>query len=101
LGTEHSASLKPNTTALYPFLVTNDHLRPLIDPITLQEVKQAVFVLPKDKASRPYGILIEFFQTDWEIVQDDIFHVVNAFYYNRLDLWRINQVYISLIPKKN
>jgi retron-type reverse transcriptase len=27
--------------------------------------------------------------------------VVRAFYYNRLDLWRINQVYVTLIPKKS
>jgi hypothetical protein len=109
LGTKHTSymQMQPNLTALYPpgisataYTLTNDHLRPLVDPITLTEVKQAVFTLTKDKASGPDGFPIEFFQTYWDIVRDDIFQVVTAFYHNSLDLWRVKQAYITLIPKK-
>jgi Reverse transcriptase (RNA-dependent DNA polymerase) len=32
-------------------------------------------------------------------ISDDLHSMVMAFYHNRLDLWRINQAYITLIPK--
>jgi len=34
-------------------------------------------------------------------MRDNIFQAVNAFYYNRLDLWHINQAHITFIPKKS
>jgi hypothetical protein len=33
--------------------------------------------------------------------RDDVYRAVTAFYHNRLDLWHLNQAYITLIPKKN
>jgi hypothetical protein len=79
----------------------DDLLRPLVDPITLNEIKQTVFALSKGKASGPDGSPIEFFQTYWDIVKEDIFQAITTFYHNRLDLWRLNQAYITLIPKKS
>jgi retron-type reverse transcriptase len=49
----------------------------------------------------PNGFSIEFFQTYWHIISEDLHRVVTTFYYNQLDLWRINQAYITLIPKKS
>jgi hypothetical protein len=111
LGTRHQSPTTPDLTMLYQTQVNytgptsqltgpNDHLHALIDPITLQAVKQAVFALPKDKASGSNGFPIEFFQTYWDIVRDDIFLGVTDFYNNKLDLWCINQAYITLVPKK-
>jgi hypothetical protein len=101
LGTKQIASRTPNLSTLYPNHTTSphpshtltgghDYLCPLIDPITLAEVKHVIFALPKDKASGPDGFSIEFFQNYWDTVRNDIFQTVNAFYYNRLDLWCIN-----------
>jgi Reverse transcriptase (RNA-dependent DNA polymerase) len=41
-----------------------------------------------------------FFQKYWDIISANIQNVVTTFYHNKLDLWRINQAYITLIPKK-
>jgi Reverse transcriptase (RNA-dependent DNA polymerase) len=79
----------------------SDNLRSLIDPITLHELKQVVFLLPKDKAVGPDGIPIEFFQRYWDTTWNDLFQTVQAFYHNSLDLWRINKAAIILIPPKN
>jgi hypothetical protein len=97
LGTKHCTPLTPSLYTLYQnhaenpnptsiFTSTNDQLCVLIDPITLQEVKEAIFALPKDKASGPYGFPIEFFQTYWNIISDDVYKSVTDFYHNRLDL---------------
>jgi Reverse transcriptase (RNA-dependent DNA polymerase) len=112
LGTKQIASRTPNLSTLYPNHTTSphpshtltgghDYLCPLIDPITLTEVRHVIFALPKDKASGSDGFSIEFFQNYWDTVRNDIFQAVNAFYHNRLDLWCINQAHITLIPKKN
>jgi Reverse transcriptase (RNA-dependent DNA polymerase) len=61
-----------------------------------------VFALPKDKAATgPDGFPIKFFQNYWDIVADDLHKAISAFYHNQLDLWRINQAYITLIPRKS
>jgi Reverse transcriptase (RNA-dependent DNA polymerase) len=98
LGTPSPGLLNLCLEALYP--QPNPHfLRPLIDPISIREIKNVVFSLPKDKANGPDGLPIEFFQEYWEFISDDLHSMVMTFYHNRLDLWRINQAYITLIPK--
>jgi hypothetical protein len=59
LGTKLNNTFKPNLANLYP-TGTADHLRQLVDPFTLDEVKQAIHDLPKDKASGPDDFPIEF-----------------------------------------
>jgi Reverse transcriptase (RNA-dependent DNA polymerase) len=72
-----------------------------VDPISLTEIKRAVFALPKDKAAGPDGFPIEFLQNYWDCIAHDLHQAITAFYHNQLDLWRINQAYITLILKKN
>jgi hypothetical protein len=85
LGTPILSLLKPHLDTLYgqPNL---DFLRALVDPISSYEIKNDVFALPKDKITGPDGFPIEFFQTCWHIVSEDLHHVVTSFYYNQLDL---------------
>jgi hypothetical protein len=63
-GTITTSLAKPNLQALYNNQnpLHPDELRPLVDPISLLEIKRIVFALPKDKAVGPDGFLIEFFQ---------------------------------------
>jgi Reverse transcriptase (RNA-dependent DNA polymerase) len=49
-----------------------------------------VFTLPNDNASEPYRFPTEFFKTYWDIIRDDLYQAITAFYHNRLDLWCIN-----------
>jgi Reverse transcriptase (RNA-dependent DNA polymerase) len=84
-----------------PYTTDNDFLRPLVDPITMAELKTTVFSIPKDKAVGPDEFPIEFFHHYWDIIWEDLYRAVSAFYHNKLDLWRINEAYIALIPKKS
>jgi hypothetical protein len=99
LGTPTPNLQRPNLEAIYPPPNT-DYLRSLVDPITLHEIREAMFSLPKDKANRLDRFPIEFFQRYWEWVSLDLLSTITAFYHKKLDLWRINQAYITLIPKK-
>jgi hypothetical protein len=71
LGTPTADLLQPNLNSLYAE-PDQDHLRSLVDPISMQEIKPTVFALPKDKASGPDGITIEFFQCYWEFISQDL-----------------------------
>jgi hypothetical protein len=61
---------------------------------------RTVFIISKDKVVGPDGFLIEFFQQYWDIIWEDLYRAVTTFYHNKLDLWKINQAYITLILKR-
>jgi Reverse transcriptase (RNA-dependent DNA polymerase) len=82
-----------------PYTTSHDYLRSLADKITVVELRAATFSMPNDKATGPDGLPIEFFKTYWETIWGDELRTVLAFHDNKLDLWRLNQRYISLIPK--
>jgi hypothetical protein len=42
-----------------------------------------------------------FYQTFWEVVKDDLLAMFNEWYNDKLDLYRLNFVMITLIPKEN
>jgi Reverse transcriptase (RNA-dependent DNA polymerase) len=96
----HNHYPEPPSNRLDPYTTPYENLRQLIDPISLQELKQTVFSLPEDKAMGSYDIPIEFFQRYWDTTWNNLLHAMQAFYHNRLDLWRINKA-ATLIPKKN
>jgi Reverse transcriptase (RNA-dependent DNA polymerase) len=48
----------------------------------------------------PFNNYNDAIQKYWEWVSQDLLSTIMAFYHNKLDLWRINQAYIILIPKK-
>ena len=56
-----------------------DTLSILDDNITDEEIKDAVFRLPKGKASGPDGLPTEFFQNYWEVVGSDVIKMIRAF----------------------
>jgi hypothetical protein len=49
-------------------------------PFSLDELKNAVFSMPSDKASGPYGFSAGFFKTSWNVVKDDLLRALNKFY---------------------
>jgi Reverse transcriptase (RNA-dependent DNA polymerase) len=102
LGSTTPGLSKPNLQLLFDnqASVGSDTLRSLVDPISRSEIKRAVFDLPKDKVAGPDGFPIEFFQNYWDIIVGDLHKAITAFYHNQLNLWHLNQAYITLIPKK-
>ena len=73
----------------------------LADPITAEEVHEAIKQMPTDKAPGPDGFTGLFFKSCWDIIKDDIMRVVSLFgNLHTANLHWLNSVNIVLIPKK-
>jgi hypothetical protein len=57
-------------------LVTPEHNIMLIRPIECEEVEESVLQMDKGKAPGPDGFIVEFFQTCWDMVKEEIWEVV-------------------------
>ena len=69
---------------------------------TEEEVRKAVFDLPRDKAPGPDGFSGAFFKECWEIIKDDIMIAVTHFSnLHTSNLHWLNSANIALIPKKD
>jgi hypothetical protein len=68
---------------------------------TMEEVKNVVDQMEKNKAAGPDGIPIKFYQACCELVKFDIMVVFDDLYEHKIDLARINYGIIILIPKGN
>jgi Reverse transcriptase (RNA-dependent DNA polymerase) len=71
----------------------------LEQPITLEEIKNVIFEANGRKAPGPDGIPFSFYQTFWETINTDLFHIIKAFENHSLELSKINHTIITLIPK--
>lgn len=67
--------------------------------LSLEELKDAVFGMEKNKAAGPDGFNIEFYQHFWDLVKMDLLALLDEFYVNNLDIDRLNYGVISLLPK--
>jgi hypothetical protein len=70
-------------------------------PFTEEEIKKMVFSCNPNKAPGHNGFSFQFYQSFWDLVSRDVCKLVNAFYYNQLDVFKLNLAVICLIPKKN
>lgn len=70
-------------------------------PFSREEIKRATFDLGADKALRPDGFPISFFQKYWYIIEKDILTLCVDFHNGSINLERINWASIALIPKNN
>ncbi|XP_010532358.1 PREDICTED: uncharacterized protein LOC104808382 [Tarenaya hassleriana] len=66
-----------------------------------EEIKQIMFSLPDNKASRPDGYPKEFYTTSWEIVGGDVIKAIQEFFQTGKLLGQINVTTIVLVPKKS
>ena len=58
----------------------------LCSPFSENKIKGAMFHMEKNKAARPDKIPIEFYQSYWDIVKNDIIQLFNDFYENKVDI---------------
>jgi hypothetical protein len=68
-------------------------------PFSVEEVRDALFSMKKNKAPGPDNIPIEFYQHCWHIVKNDIMNLFYAFHDGSLDVQRLNYGIITLLPK--
>ncbi|WVZ60404.1 hypothetical protein U9M48_010431 [Paspalum notatum var. saurae] len=71
----------------------------LCKPFTIKEIKGALDQIEHNKAAGPDQIPIEFYQTCWEIIKDDVVKMFNDFHQNLMEDSRLNYGIITLLPK--
>ncbi|KAL8122327.1 hypothetical protein AgCh_018896 [Apium graveolens] len=72
----------------------------LLQEVTKEEVKLALFQMHPDKAPGPDGMTPAFFQKHWEIVGDDMLRMTRHFFSTGEVLQDLNTTNIVLISKK-
>jgi hypothetical protein len=68
-------------------------------PFLEEEIMMALFQMEKNKAAGPDGLLVEFFQSCWDIIKEDVVDLFSDFHRGVLDVRKINYGIITLIPK--
>ena len=71
----------------------------LMKPISLGELKEAVFGLPGNSAPGPDGYNAKFFQNHWTLIHHDLLQMVQSFWHSEHLLKELNKTNIVLIPK--
>lgn len=85
----------------FPVLLGADSNETLLAPITLDEVKRAVFSMHLDKSPGPDGFNPCFFQKNWEIVSRDVHQLVVSSFQQCSFPRILNSTILVLIPKKS
>lgn len=66
---------------------------------TDEEIRSALFALPKNKTPGPDGFTVEFFTSAWDLVGSDVISAVKCFFTTSVLPRQVNATVISLIPK--
>jgi hypothetical protein len=65
-----------------------------------KEVRDEIFQMKHNKALGPNGFPVEFYQSFWEIIKDDLMALFKEFYNGTLNLYILNFGIITLLPKQ-
>lgn len=95
---EFNIQIDPNIWESLPQL-SDEENDLLCSPFTEAEIKSALIQMEKNKAVGPNKIPIEFYQSCWDIIKNDIVQFFDDFHKNRVDISRINYGIITLLPK--
>jgi hypothetical protein len=73
--------------------------RILCQPFSEIEIKNALFMMERNKAPRPARMPIKFYPSCWDIVKQDIVHLFSDFHDKMVGISRLNYGIITLLPK--
>jgi hypothetical protein len=79
--------------------VTKEENEHLTKPFSMELLKKAVNSMERNTAPSPDHNLVEFYQSGCEIIKTDLFDLLNEFWYQKLEIGRLNYGVITLIPK--
>ena len=71
----------------------------LEEPITLDELRQVVTAVKVRKSPGCDGISLEYFQSTWEVIQQDLLSIMNTMYFDRIITDNQKREVIVCIPK--
>ncbi|GKC44700.1 aspartic peptidase, partial [Tanacetum coccineum] len=71
----------------------------MVQNVTNEEIKAAMFDIGDDRAPGPDGFTSAFFKKSWDIVGNDVCNAVCEFFINCQLLKEINHTFLALIPK--
>lgn len=102
LGQENSDTVPlsvDNIQALHPFRCSHSLGSDLSAIPSDEEIKAAIFSMPRNKAPGPDGFPLEFFLEAWDVVKDATLKAVKEFFVSGHLLSKFNATAITLIPK--
>jgi len=79
--------------------VSADQARSLINSVSRQEIKEALFDIGDDKSPGPDGFTSYFFKKSWHIVGDHFCEAIDEFFRTSSLLKQVNHTAVVLIPK--
>lgn len=82
-----------------PCIVDQKGNEELESQVTEEEIKNALFLMNKDKSPGPDRYQTNFFQHNWEIVVKDVIQAVKEFFRKGKLLKQWNTTFVALIPK--
>jgi len=80
--------------------ITQEENTMLEDPLSEQEIKDAVFGSYSDGAPGPDGFSFIFYQKFWDTIKTDFMNIVRGFENDNVNIARLNYVMLTLIPKE-
>lgn len=97
-GHSKESSVSLNCEGITELLEANRKM--LIEPFTLDEVKNIVFYLKQNKAPGPDGIPRKFYMKFWEQIKSDLLETINDFHRGCLYIERLNYGIITLVYQR-
>ncbi|KAL0439710.1 UNVERIFIED_CONTAM: hypothetical protein Slati_2454000 [Sesamum latifolium] len=82
-------------------ILSEEEARLLLQPVSTEEIKQAVFDIDETKASGPDDYSSGFFKAAWPIVGREVTRAIMDFFVTGRLLKQVNSTLILLIPKVN
>ena len=80
-------------------MLSDEDKSKLASKFTLDEIKTAVFSMRHNRAAGPDGMPIEFFQTFWHLICNDLLSLFQDFYDDMIDISRLNYGVVTLLAK--
>lgn len=80
-------------------ILTDDAISWIQRDVSSKEIKDALFQMDPDKAPGPDGFNAYFYQSNWDILKDDVIKAVKSFFTSGTLLKQLNHTFLSLIPK--
>ncbi|XP_074292165.1 uncharacterized protein LOC141619026 [Silene latifolia] len=101
LGTQNSTKKVKYTVVQRGKVCTEQQQQTLMTPITPEEIKHIIFLIPNDKAPGPDGYSSKFFKDSWDVVGNEVTEAVLDFFQSGCLLKQLHATIVTLIPKVN